>query len=157
MPYYVSRQRYWPDGVLRVEIAGGGMDYANPDQITVKYSSLGEGCEYSDPVDAVEAAIAVCKAWRKDTKKGARTIQICHGHTLGYTMYFDPCTFKEGRSWAIEERKRLPKCPYCGCVVGEKKWRHSLNDEPFCSEDCADSDFEFQMKEDGADLEGGEG
>lgn len=155
MPYFVSRQRYWPDAELRVEIAGGGRDYANPGMLGVKYARLGEGDEYLDPVKAVEAAIAICKQWRKDDRKSARTIMVAHGHTGGMTMPFDGCTFIEARDWALEVRKHLARCPHCDSVMGAERFRHNLSDEPFCSETCSDSDYEFQMKEDGADLEEG--
>jgi hypothetical protein len=102
MPYTVTRQVQWPDGNAVVEISSGGLDYANPDALSAKYP--GEFETYDDPVDAVEAAIEICRAWRKDGKKSA---MVGYGATGGMTMPFDPCTFKEAREWARKRHEKL--------------------------------------------------
>jgi len=95
MPYTVTRQRQWPEGTPVVEISRGGLDYTNPDALSPKYP--GEFRTYDDPRDAVEVAIAICRAWRKD---GQRDAMVGVGATLGMTMPFDPITFQEAREWA---------------------------------------------------------
>ena len=58
----VTRQLQWPEGKRVVEVSVGGMDYVNPDALVAKYQ--GELEEYDDPIEAVEAAIDVCRRWR---------------------------------------------------------------------------------------------
>lgn len=102
MPYIVTRQIQWPEGRPVVEISSGGIDYTNPDALSPRYP--GEFETFDDPVEAVEVAIAICRAWRKDGQKNAR---IGYGATGGMTLPFDPCTFKEGREWARKRREKL--------------------------------------------------
>jgi len=112
--YGVTRQHYWADGQYVVEVAYGGLEYANPDALVPKYE--GEMKEYRDPRKAVEVAIAICKAWRKD---GCRKAKVAVGSTSGYTMPFEGGTFSQARKWAEEEYKALPKCPVCGKITTE--------------------------------------
>lgn len=79
--YFVSRQKYWPDGTPVVEIAVGGVELSNPDMLCEKYE--GEGKEYKDPRKAVDIAIKICLAWRKDGEKRAK---IAIGDTSGFTI-----------------------------------------------------------------------
>jgi hypothetical protein len=78
-----------------VEISAGGVDYCNPDALVATFANLGEGETFISPVAAVEAAIAICDAWRKDGRPEA---QIGYGATGGMTMPFDPCTYSEARA-----------------------------------------------------------
>ena len=102
--FFVSRQSYWPEGQLTVEIAGGGLDYANPDMLVEKYKHLGEGQEFDDPVEAAEAAIAVAQAWRKDAP--GKKICVAYGYTGGFTMPFEPSTQKDVMAWARETKAK---------------------------------------------------
>lgn len=141
MLYFVSRQKYWPEGTPMVEIALGGLDYANPDMLMPKYKNLGEGKEYNDPREAAEAAIQIVRAWRKDGEKRA---MVAHGCTGGMTMPFDPCTIKELQKWADELYEKLPKCDGCGGILPEVRNRfghHFSDGYPFCSERCAEKDW----------------
>ena len=144
MPFTVTRQLQWPEGTPVVEISCGGLDYTNPDALSPRYS--GEFETYDDPRKAVDAAIAICKAWRKDGEKRAR---VGTGATGGMTMPFETCTFREAKDWAQRRYEDLPKCDRCGTILGEITYRNGdLDpDHRFCSEYCAE--------EDGAEQEGG--
>ena len=84
MPYFVSRQCYWGvEDPYVVEVASGGLDYANPDMLGVKYKRLGEGKEYLDPREAVQAAIAISRAW---TETDGAPLPVAYGATGGMTM-----------------------------------------------------------------------
>lgn len=107
--YTVTRQRQWPDGTEIVEVSSGGIDYCNPDALGAKYA--GEFEEFSDPRVAVETAIGIARAWRKDSRK---RIPVGVGCTLGMTMPFDSGTFRDARLWAKETYAKLPKCAGCG-------------------------------------------
>ena len=146
--YTVTRQHQWPDGANLVEISSGGLDYTNPDALVAKYA--GEFEEYVDPRDAVETAIEICRAWRKDNP--SERIAIGHGATAGMAMPFDACTFVSARQWAKLVWEKLEKC--AGCVEplpDSKRARWTANDWDgleYCSEDCAQRAAEFDAEQD---------
>jgi hypothetical protein len=147
--YFVSRQVYWgvePDEANTVEIAHGGLDYANPDMLVSKYP--GEGQEYTNPIEAVEAAIEIAKAWKKDCPK--LTINIAHGFTGGNTMPFEASSEKELIAWAKKVYETLPKCDQCGEILKEGS-TYTLTDYPdegkFCREFCAEEYLAKMLKE----------
>lgn len=148
MSFFVSRQRYWPDSELFVEIASGGRDMANPDMLVPFFSLIGEGEEFADPRKAVEAALKIRDAWKKITDE---EISVGHGCTGGMTMPFSPSTDEELTAWAEDIYFGLPKCQYCGELIS-KEYSNPLSfDEVFCSENCAEKDYEFQLNESEAD------
>ena len=104
MPYTVTRQSQWPTGDKVVEVSLGGRDCTNPDELVHKYPD--EGRTFDSPVEAVEAAMRICQAWRQD---GAPDAQVGYGATYGMTMPFDAATFDEARTWARERLANLPK------------------------------------------------
>ena len=114
MPWTVTRQLQWPEGTPAVEISSGGPDYTNPDALSPRYP--GEFETYADPVEAVEVAITICRAWRKD---GQRKAMVAHGATGGMTLPFDPCTFREAREWAKRRKEKL-------MVHAQEEWRDRL-------------------------------
>lgn len=128
----VTRQLQWPDGKYIVEVSSGGLDYCNPDALGKKYA--GEFQEFTDPREAAETAIAICKAWRRDGDKKAR---VGHGATGGSTFPFDGCTFNELLSWAKETYDNLEKCAQCGDILVEK-WGPHYGEEDCCSEYCSE-------------------
>lgn len=133
--YFVSRQCYWgvdPDDQNVVEIASGGLDYANPDMLVAKYA--GEGSEYANPVEALEAALEIAKQWKQD--KPELKINIAHGFTGGYTMPFEPDSEEQLKEWAQKAYDSLKKCDQCGEILGKETCH--ITEEPdlgdFCSE-----------------------
>jgi hypothetical protein len=143
MKYFVSRQVYWGvelEDQNTVEIASGGLNYANPDMLVAKYA--GEGDEYTDPVKAVEVAFAIAEAWQKD--KPELKINIAHGFTGGNTIPFEGCNKEELIEWAKKAHEKLPKCDQCGEILDEKS-TYKLCDYPdykFCSEYCAEQYYD---------------
>jgi len=145
MPYFVSRQCYWPDGRNVVEVASGGLDYANPDMLVAKYPRLGEGETYKDPREAVQVAIAVARAWRLDSGK---KIAIGTGCTMGFTMPFEASSQKEALAWADRAYEKLPKCDGCEGVMGKESWSaDDWSGEEFCSDRCVTKAMEFNEAE----------
>jgi hypothetical protein len=146
--YYVSRQSYWgvePEDQYCVEIAEGGLDYANCDMLVAKYSEEGE---YDDSVEAAEAAIAVREQWQKDSPE--LYIRIDYGYTNGFTMPFlDDNSDEEIREWAKLAMDKLPKCARCGKPFeGNSGWTHKFVDDfVFCSEYCSEEDYYNIIKE----------
>ena len=78
--FVVTRQRPWPDGIDYVEIAQGGQDYSNPGCLVAKFGRLGEGDVFTGMTAAVQAAIAIYKAWDATTNE---IIGIAVGNTGG--------------------------------------------------------------------------
>jgi hypothetical protein len=149
--WFVSRQSYWPDGTNVVEIASGGLDYANPDMLVANWKRLGEGETFNDPREAVEAAIAICREWRKQKVK----CSIAHGYTAGYTMPFEEGTFKEAIAWADKEWESLPKCD-CGCdePLGNEYWyANEWDGLKYATEYCAEKQVEFEMQQEALENE----
>jgi hypothetical protein len=148
MSFTVTRQIQWPTGEHIVEVSQGGIDFTNPDALVKKYD--GEFETFSDPREAVETAIAICRAWNKDGSKPRARVGI--GATGGYTMPFDASTFKDVRREAKKIYSKLPKCPTCKAIMDEnpvEAWEAgefykdgsflSFQDgELYCSEICSE-------------------
>lgn len=145
--YTVTRQRQWPDGINMVEVSRGGIDYTNPDALCAKYP--GEFQEYSNPVEAIETAIEIVRAWRKDIP--GQRISLGIGATLGMTLPFEPITFAQAKQWAKRTWEKLPKCARCNDVLpDETRERYQANDWDgleYCSEQCATRAIEFEQQE----------
>ena len=152
MKFYVSRQKYWnvdPEDGTIVEVAQGGSDYANPDQLCAKYPRLGEGKEFDDPREAIEAAISVCEAWRAD---GVPSAKVAFGYTGGNTLPFEGDEYDSLRQRAEALYDKMDKCECCGGILPDKRKRYMHSYMPgefvFCSERCADKDYCFQVEQD---------
>jgi hypothetical protein len=138
--FFVSRQQYWgEENPYTVEIACGGLNYANPDMLGVRWANLGEGKEFSDPEEAVEAAIAICEQWRKTQPEA----QVAMGHTGGNTLPFEGEEFDSLRLRAKKLKDELPKCDQCGGLLGKDTYTHELafDGEKFCREYCAEKHY----------------
>ena len=130
----VTRQVYWDSGAHVVEIAGGGIDYCNPDALCAKYP--GEFDEYNDPREAVEVAIDICRQWRKDGEKSAYLTLGCTG---GCTMYFDSITFAEAIKWGDKVYESLEKCIICGDLINQDEYYvDEFGENKYCREYCAE-------------------
>ena len=149
MPYVVTRQAYYYQRGLWVEVAAGGLDYSGPDMLVEGYKHLGEGQEYTDPREAVEAAIAIAKAWRKDEHK------LVHLTSKGEAWGAlggegEAVSARQLQRWAEKEYEHLDKCAQCGEVLA-KHGRYRLidydSDGEFCSESCCDKVYEQICKQ----------
>lgn len=155
--FVVTRQHQWPDGAFVVEIAQGGIDYCNADALSKRYD--GEFEEIVGMEAAVKKGIEIYRAWKKDEPK--KTILIGDGFTHGFTLPFEgqKLTKKVERELlkkAAEFDEKLPKCAKCGEFLGGKNERYGNEhttwiggDEsyPFCSQQCAERDWEEQELE----------
>lgn len=147
----VTRQLQWQDGNNVVEVSFGNLDYTNPDALSAKYP--GEFKEFSDPREAVGAAIEIAKAWQADAPD--KTIEIGYGATGGFTMPFDgepltENTFQELVDWANAKYEKLEKCDGCSEPLPEKRKRWTAEDwsgAEYCSEYCANKAAEFNQEQ----------
>lgn len=146
MKFFVSRQCYWPDGTNMVEIAKGGLDYANADMLVPKFTQLGEGKEFNDPREAVEAALQVRDAWKQVAEDD---VLVDMGFTHGFTIPFDGSDDETLRKAAEALYEKLPKCAHCGELLGKQRYGcHDLNEFDCCSEYCAEMRYATPEDED---------
>lgn len=140
--WYVSRQSYYYSGENVVEIAEGGLDYSGSDMLVAQYRKLGEGDTFNDPREAVTAAIAICRQWRKDCAKGDKWPYVAHGHTLGMGLELESDTFEGAVEWANRRYESLEKCAQCGEVLPEHYYYNpNIGDEKefrYCREYCVE-------------------
>lgn len=155
MVWTVSRQQQWATGDNVVEISEGGIDYANADMLVEHYP--GEGKEYLDPREAVEAAVEIALNWQQDDP--GDTILIGYGYTGGMSMPFEGEettieTFAALREWAQELFDKAKKCDQCSEVLPDPpRWYIYELDESYCSEYCAERGWNEYEGEDHKDLE----
>lgn len=150
--YQVTRQKQYHSGDRVVEIAS---KEPGPDALVEQYRDLGEGKTFSDPREAVKAAIAIRKAWAKDLLLSYRLdrrppVLIAYGVGGGYMGIEEE---GEGDAqgaidWAERKYEALPKCDQCGDPLPGSGYTHwLLEDERFCSENCADLRWEEWQKQ----------
>lgn len=82
------------------------------------------------PFQAVQCACKERKLWLEGGQKKVRI--------LVDDKVMSP---KQAESWAKEEYQSLPKCPWCAKILGENVITHRLGPGLFCSQDCADKDY----------------
>lgn len=135
--YFVNCQHQYYSGNYLVEIAYPDRDSIGSDMLATNYADEGE---YSDPREALEAAIKVREMLQADHPN--ETVGIAFGH-------FD---MVEGEAQDMEELKAeiekhyesLPKCDHCGKMRDDKEFFVIYGDPDygkFCSESCAEEAF----------------
>jgi predicted RNA-binding Zn-ribbon protein involved in translation (DUF1610 family) len=142
MKYFVSRQHYW-GGPHVVEVAGEGLDYAGPDMLAAKYSDLGEGKEYYDPRQAVEAALNIMQAWQVDVNQRPEDQRyeiegVAVGFTHGMISQLEPVDPETARQWAYKAYEGLPKCTFCGLLIESEEYHDTegnLFEREYCFEE----------------------
>lgn len=144
--WFVSRQaQYYHEGRKVVEIEKNGLDHAGPGMYTPAYSDE-EGQEY-DPRTAVDVAIRLRDAWKKDDPEVA-------GITLGSTFggSFEPELFEgtdeELRAEGEKAYEAIPKCDHCGEFLEERftSTLHGPDFGTFCSTYCCETAVEEDRK-----------
>lgn len=154
MPFYVTRQRSWPDGTLYVEVESGGADSSSPGMLVAKYP--GEMREYDNPQDAAKAAIEIRRLWQADEPD--ESILIAMGTTGGGLVVQDPADYSDRHvmEWADRALDDMEQCPHCGERVEELEWANPNSEwsgDKFCSERCAERAQEFDDKQEDEAME----
>ncbi len=154
MKFFVSRQCEYPDGDYVVEIAQGGLDYANPGMLTPKWAELGEGKEFDDPREAVEAAIKIRDEWNlsrffPDVLRAAvHGAEISFGCTMGFTLPLERMSDEQLHQKAEKIYDGLPKCAECNNLLGKETYTHDYADEDkFCREYCAEKNYNNYLEQ----------
>ncbi len=151
--FTVSRQSRCFTGEQVVEISQGGIDYTNADALCAKYE--GEFETFTGMKPAVEAGIAIAKAWSADSTD---TIHIGVGCTGGYSMPFEEKPATEDNFSALLESAdefdaKLPRCGQCGEILEDTKYGDAdIGEYNCCSEYCAERYWspEEEEEDDGA-------
>ncbi len=147
MPYGISRQIYYYTGDHVVEIQCGGIDYAGPDMLVCAFG-YGEGREFDDPKEATLEAIKVLRAWRKAEPESDINLTV-RGRLAGeWGCEGEPMPVHDVIVWARAEFDRLDRCPRCAEIMPTNErdwWSHEFTDIKFCSENCANLDWDDMM------------
>jgi hypothetical protein len=140
--YFVSRQHYYYQNILVVEISYPTIDYSGPDMLVSKYPQLGEGESFNDPREALKSAIKIRDQWQKDLKEkdSFESVIITCGS-------FDGCEGEESEdkeliTWANQAYQSLEKCALCGDILEENSTfineDSEFTEEKFCCEQHAE-------------------
>ena len=89
----------------------------------------------STPFQAVQSG---CKEGRLWLEAGAKKVRFLIDDQL--------LSVKQAEHWAIEEYKTLHKCFVCAKVLYEVLITHKLSCELFCSQECADIDYNEEIE-----------
>jgi hypothetical protein len=87
------------------------------------------------PLQAVREAIKQQKLWSIESSKKVRI--------LIDNQIMSP---QQAECWAKEEYNTLPKCKWCAKLLNEDVITHQLSIGFFCSQDCADKDYNNQLE-----------
>ena len=140
--YFVNCQHQYYSGNYMVEIAYPDQDSIGSDMLATHYADEGE---YSDPREALEAAIKVRDMLQKDHPN--ETIGIAFGH---FDMVEgEPQDMEELKAEIEKHYESLPKCDRCGKLIGDEPY--IIYEDPdfgkFCSEYCAEEAYIEDEKE----------
>lgn len=101
---------------------------------TIVVESDPNGSELT-PFQAVQCACKMRRLWMEG---GAKKVRIMIDEQL-----MSP---KQAEHWAHEEYASLPKCPGCAKIMNERVFNHQLSSELFCSQNCADQDYNERVE-----------
>jgi hypothetical protein len=145
MSFFISRQRYYDDNVLAVEIACEGSKHAGEDILPFKFA--GEDKNLVSPVDAVNVAVRIIGEWNLSYFDERKFIALVNSDGKGGKLYFDPFSKKDIANlerWGQQEFARLPKCDNCGRCIGNKANAYEMVELPnkvYCDERCLSTTY----------------
>lgn len=88
---------------------------------------------YHDPFAAVKQAKSLRNDW---VKEGALKVRMLVDNQV--------MIVKGAESWAFKTYKELPKCGNCPKILDGEVFTHQYcRSNLFCSQDCADKDFDY--------------
>jgi hypothetical protein len=142
MPFAITRQRYYDDNQLAVEINCGGKMKSGPDVLPIKFKS--EGKNLLSPVDAVNASLRIVKEWDHVYFDEKKKIAIVSAD--GKKTYFNPSEKSDVDSlerWGKKTLAAMKSCDHCGRPIGGSKFIETpdLPNRVFCQEICASNTY----------------
>jgi hypothetical protein len=160
--FVVTRQHYYYADAYVVEVETGGWDLVGPgwvkndSQFPQQQAWLRRGCDqaYADPREAARVAFEVWRDWQEAAGPHGM-IYLSWGTTGSILTEHDPMDDNaENPYWtpvqlfmaADRTYAKLPRCDWCGNVLGDPRETSSIwligrgpDDPRFCSESCGDS------------------
>ena len=140
MGLYVSRQRYYDDNQLAVEIANGGSKFAGKDILPIKFA--GEGKNLVSPIDAMNVSLRIIEEWNNAYWDEKKLLSIVNADGKGTKSYIDPHSKKDLEKlerWAQSTYKNMAKCCACQKPISNMNKAYETEDLPnrvACSEIC---------------------
>ena len=141
MGFAITRQRYYSNNMLAVEIACGGNKFVGKDKLDIRYDHLLEGKNLVSPVDSVNCAKKIYKSWVAFNGDELKYITISNYDSKGGKLVFDPNSKRDLEKldkWAENELNNMAKCGHCSRLMGAKDpfETEDLPNKIFCSEVC---------------------
>lgn len=139
MAFYISRQRYYEQDQLVVEIACGGIKKAGKDILTKKFD--GEQKNLVDPRDAHSIAAKIIPKWDATYSDEKKLIALVNADGKGSVKYYDPSNSRDMekfKKWSEDTFSSMKKCSSCQKGMGNRD-PFAIDDIPnknFCSEYC---------------------
>lgn len=142
MAFAITRQRYYEDNQLAVEINCGGKLKAGPDVLPTKF--YGEGKNLLSPIDALNISIQIVKDWDNTYFDEPKMIAVVSSE--GKKLYFNPRDKNQILSlqrWAEKTLKDMKSCDHCGRLISKSKFIETsdLPNRSFCQEICASNTY----------------
>lgn len=93
--------------------------------------------EFETPFRAINRGLTLRRQWM-EASSDIKVRFLIDGQIM---------TTSKAEHWANEEYRSLPKCEACGKILGGDVYTHQLcGSNLFCSQPCADKDYNFQVE-----------
>jgi hypothetical protein len=140
MGFKIQRVRYHEENKLAVEVCNG-TKHISKDVLATKYKEHLESKYLVSPVDAINAALRIYKAWQHSTADEIKKISLVNFDGKGGKVYFDPSDKKDIarlEKLAKQTYEAMDKCGHCKNPIGNKDLYEmdELPNKVFCTERC---------------------
>jgi|SRR6185436_1702710 len=105
--------------------------YGNVIEISIDKNGI-----YETPFKAIAQVKLIRRLWSEN-----------HNDKIRILINKQVLTIKEMEKWCLEEYKLLPKCKNCAICLKERIYTHPLSKTSiFCSQKCADVDYNYEIE-----------
>ena len=139
MGYYVSRQNYWDEQRLVVEISVGGSKAATKDILPAKYDPF-ECKNLKYPNDALNVAKRIYKKWKFTADSDIYLSIVDKDNKTILSFEKD---WKSAENWAQKIMKTLERCKNCDKAIVNLNKSFTTSHLPghYCNEECANTKY----------------
>jgi hypothetical protein len=140
MGFKITRQRYFDDNQLAVEICSG-IKLIGKDVLNTRYKDLGESKYLVSPVDAVGCGIKIMKKWNLDYYDEIKKLAFVNADGTGIKEYFEANDkdIKRLEKLAKDILNKMSKCGACNRALSQNFDAFVIDEIPnveFCDEQC---------------------
>lgn len=141
MGYKITRQRYFTDNVLAVEVTCG-TKHVGEDVLTTRYKDFGESKYLVSPIDAINCALSIYKRWHNDYSDELKKVAVVNFDGKGTKKYYDISNKRELaqlEKLAADAFSSMNKCGNCQRALGSNSPTFESEHIPgrlFCQEAC---------------------